>query len=66
MLEQFKEKGRCVTMESAYMSGIMALIGLFEWSMNMVGNAKVNQTRADTKATIAQMNKHKENHKSNL
>ena len=39
ILQPFKGKGRCVTMDSVYMSEIMAQIGRFEWKMNMVGTA---------------------------
>ena len=47
-----------MTMDSAYMSDIMAKIGRFEWKMNMVGTAQaqVNQTGADAKATVDGMN----------
>ena len=53
MLEPFKGKGRCVTMDSVYnMSDIIAQIGQYEWGINiMVGISQVNQTGADTKDT---------------
>ena len=56
MLEPFKQNGRCVTMDSTYMSDIMAHIGLFKWDMNMTGSAQVNQSGTDAKATIAKIN----------
>ena len=40
ILKPFKGKGRCVTMDSAYMSDIMAQIGRYEWLMNMGGRLK--------------------------
>ena len=51
ILQPFKGKGRCVTMDSAYMSDIMAQIGRYEWCMYMVGTARVNCTGADAKST---------------
>ena len=39
MLDAFKGKGHCVTMDSAYMGDIMAQIGHEEWQINMVGTA---------------------------
>ena len=50
MLENFKGKGHCVTMDSAYMGDIMALIGRHEWKVNMLGTAQENRTGADTAA----------------
>ena len=52
MLDPFKEKGRCVTMDSAYMSDIMAQIEHYKWLMNMVGTTQVNWTGVDAKATV--------------
>ena len=52
ILQPFKGKCRCVTMDSAYMSDIMAQIGRFELKMNMAGTSQVNQTGADAKATV--------------
>ena len=57
MVEPFKGEGRCVTMDSAYMSDIMAQIGWYEWGINMVGTSQVNQTGADAKATVVDMEK---------
>jgi hypothetical protein len=39
MLNNFKNKGYCVTMDSAYVGGIMAMIGHDVWHINMVGTA---------------------------
>ena len=57
ILKPFKGMGRCVTMDSAYMSDIMAQIGRFEWEMNMAGTSQVNRTGADAKATVDAMKK---------
>ena len=35
-------------MDSAYMGGIMALIGRHKWQVNMVRTAQDNKTGADT------------------
>ena len=43
MLEPFKGDGCCITMDSAYMGDIMALVGRNEWVMNMVGTAVNNR-----------------------
>ena len=37
MLDPFKDKGHCVTCDSAYMSNIMAQIACDVWKINMVG-----------------------------
>ena len=66
MLEPFKGKYRCVTMDSTYMSDIMAQIGQYEWGINMVGTSQVNQIGADAKDTITNMKKHKGTHESNM
>ena len=55
LLDNFKGKGHCVTMDSAYMGDIMAQIGQEEWKMNMVGTAQSNQTGANLKDTIDKM-----------
>ena len=52
ILQPFKGKGRCVTMDSTYMSDIMAQIGRFEWKMNMVGTAQVNRTGVNAKTSV--------------
>ena len=48
MLHAFKGMGRVVTMDSAYMGDIMALLGRYEWKFNMIGTAQENRTGADT------------------
>ena len=55
IVHPFKGKGRCMTMDSAYMSDIMAQIGCNEWRMNMVGTAQVNCTGANAKAAVDTM-----------
>jgi hypothetical protein len=42
LLDDFRGKGHCVTMDSAYMGDIMVQIGHEEWKMNMVGTAQSN------------------------
>ena len=42
MLCSFKGAGRCVTMDSAYMEHVMALIGRHEWKTNMIGTTQEN------------------------
>jgi hypothetical protein len=36
MLDVFKNNGHCVTMDSAYMGDIMAMIGRDVWRINIV------------------------------
>ena len=55
LLDAFKGKGHCVTMDSAYMGDIMAQIGRDEWKMNMVGTAQSNRTGANVKDIINKM-----------
>ena len=45
MLDSFKRAGHCVTMDSAYMGDIMAMIGRDVWRINMVGTAQANLSR---------------------
>ena len=47
MLDAFKGKGHCVTMDSAYMGDIMAQISHNEWQINMVGTVQSNQVGAN-------------------
>ena len=51
MLDAFKNKGHCVTMDSAYMGDIMAMIGRDVWRINMVGTAQANRTGANIECT---------------
>ena len=46
MLESFKGKGHCLTMDSAYAGDVMMLIGHFEWDINMVGTVQSSKTGA--------------------
>ncbi|KAL7525224.1 hypothetical protein ACHAWF_001263 [Thalassiosira exigua] len=48
MLDSFKGKGHCVTMDSAFMGDTMAQIGRYVWQINMVGTAAHNRTGANT------------------
>ena len=49
-LDPFKGHDRCVIMDSAYYMGdIMALIGRFEWLIDMVGTVNENCIGADVK-----------------
>jgi hypothetical protein len=51
MLNDFKNNGHCVTMDSAYMGDIMAMIGRDMWRINMVGTAQANHTGANFDCT---------------
>ncbi len=51
MLNNFKNKGHCVTMDNAYMGDIMAMIGHNVWRINMVGTTQANQTGANIDCT---------------
>ena len=67
VLEPFKGKGRCVTMDSAYMSNIMIQIGQYKWGINyIVGSTQVNWTGLDAKATVTDTKKRRRTHKSNM
>jgi hypothetical protein len=55
LLEEFKGVGHCVTMDSAYMGDIMALIGRLEWKINMVGTSQSDRTGADVADARADM-----------
>jgi hypothetical protein len=44
MLNNSKNKGHCITMDSAYMGNIMAMIDHDVWHINMVGMARANFT----------------------
>ncbi len=46
MLAEFKGRGMCLTMDSAYMGDIMGQIGREEWEINMVGTCQSDQTGA--------------------
>ncbi len=51
MLNDFKNNGHCITMDSTYMGDIMAMIGRDVWRINMVGTAQVNRTGANIDCT---------------
>ena len=56
MIDEYKGKGRYVTMDSAYMGDIMAQVGREVWGMNMVGTVQCNRSGApDTKVTTKKM-----------
>ncbi len=57
MLHAFKGNGHCVTMDSAYMGNIMAMIGRDVWKIDMVGMAQTNRTGADVANKISWMKK---------
>ena len=57
MLDSFKGKCYCVTMDSAYMGDIMALIDQHEWNIDMLGTAQENRTGADTAKEKRRMKK---------
>jgi hypothetical protein len=55
ILDEFKGKGHCVTMDSAYMGDVMAQIGREEWQLNMVGTSHSNRVGADVKDVVDKM-----------
>jgi hypothetical protein len=56
LLDDFKGKGLCITMDSAYMGDIMGVqIGCNEWQLNMVGMAQSNQMGANAKDVVEKM-----------
>ena len=57
MLDDFKGRGHCVTMDSAYMGDIMALIGHEVWKINMVGTTQTNRTGAEVSDILEKMKK---------
>jgi hypothetical protein len=52
MLNDFKNNGHCITMGSAYMGDIMAMIGHDVWGINMVGIRSRNQGDIDETSRI--------------
>ena len=44
VLDTYKGKGCCITMESVYKGDILAQVGHYEWLMNMLGTAQANRT----------------------
>ena len=55
LLDNFKGKDRCFTIDSTYMGDIMAQIGCEEWKLNMVGTAQSNQQDANVKDVVDKM-----------
>ena len=55
MIDDYKGKGRYITMDSAYMGDIMAQVGREVGGMNMVGMVQCNHLGADTKDTMKKM-----------
>jgi hypothetical protein len=55
LLYDFKGKGHCVTMDSAYMEDIMAQIGHDEWKLNMLGMSHSNRMGANVKVVVEKM-----------
>ena len=53
MLEEFKGQGICVTMDSAYMGGIMGQIGREVWKMNFLGTCQSNRIGCGVTAKTA-------------
>jgi hypothetical protein len=53
MLNSFKNNGHCITMDSAYMGDIMAMIGRNMWCINMVGTVQANHTGANIDCTTS-------------
>jgi hypothetical protein len=51
MLNDFKNNGHCITMDSVYMGDITAMIGHDVWRINMVGTAQANRTGANIDCT---------------
>jgi hypothetical protein len=51
MLNDFKNNGHCVTMDSAYMGDMMVMIGRDVWRIIMVGTAQANRTSANIDCT---------------
>jgi hypothetical protein len=51
MLDSFKNNGHCVTIDSAYIGDIMAMVGHNVWRINMVGTAQANRTGANIDCT---------------
>ena len=54
-LENYKGKGHCVAMDSAYMGDILAQVNHSEWKINMVGTAQENCTGAEVKEEMNKM-----------
>jgi hypothetical protein len=55
MIDEYKNAGRFVTMDSAYMGDIMAQIGREVWGMNMVGTVQCNRSGTPNMKTTTAM-----------
>ena len=55
LLDYFKGKGCCVTMDYAYMGDIMVQICRNKWKLNMVGMSQSNRTGANVKDVVDKM-----------
>ncbi len=55
ILDDFKGKDHCITMDSAYMGEVMAQIGCNEWQLNMVGTSQSNRVGSNVKEYVDKM-----------
>jgi hypothetical protein len=53
MLDYFKGRGTCMTMDSAYMGDIMGQIGRDVWKMNLLGTCQSNRVGCGPTAAAA-------------
>ena len=54
-LDEYKNTGRCVTMDSAYMGDLLGQVARFVWKMNALGTCQGNRTGAPVKETLKQL-----------
>jgi hypothetical protein len=55
ILDDFKGKGLCVTMDSTYMKDVMAQIRQEEWQLNMVGTSQSSRVGAGINDIVNKM-----------
>ena len=55
MLEEFKNIGMCITVDSAYMGNIIGQISREVWKINFVGTCHSDRTGAEVKETKNKM-----------
>ena len=55
ILDDYKDKGHCVAMDSTYMVDILTQVGHSEWKINMVGTTQANRTGAGVNEEINKM-----------
>ena len=55
ILDDFKGKDHCITMDSAYMGEVMAQIGCNEWQLNMIGTSQPNRVGVNIKEIVDKM-----------